>query len=179
MRTPRKRVVTDVKSAPNEPGLVAKSAMGAAADRLTEVLRKAEDMIRAQGFGVHAAVKMDTQPMSGPGPSTEWVRWLSFGKVGNRWGLSIEEGPDDDPDAISTTDLFTSSIDARKAAAQAIPNLLKALIKARDGQILETENLVHTLAAIVEVYPTIAPEKRDDFLESARFDLAAAVWGED
>lgn len=109
LRVVREQVrLADEQESPMErtDGKASLSNLGQAADLLSEQLRRAERLIREQGYGVFGSVPM---------PSDGWS--LAFGKRHQQWSLYVVSATGEE------VSLTSASIQHRHEAAKLIPAL--------------------------------------------------------
>src|ERR1700722_12518611 len=87
---------------------------------------------------------------------TRTTTYLSFLKIGRRWRLCVESGPEESPDHISVTPLSDLPRDERVEMFELVPQILKAAVHEVGTRIAErrrviasTKNLVQTVGNFV------------------------------
>lgn len=93
------------------------------------VIARAESMLADLRMGVTASVKLWDEDSDGE------FTYLGFGKVDKQWRLTIETGYD--PSEVEVSPLANASREARLAAIELLPELVDALIKQTEHEVVE------------------------------------------
>jgi hypothetical protein len=104
-------------------------SLNKASDFLTLRISEVESALARYKLGVEVWVEIDRTDVGDGNPEYVWLRTLGYAKYSGKWGLLLSECELEDSENLRVLPLRESSRDARLAAVDKLPDLLKKLVQ--------------------------------------------------
>jgi hypothetical protein len=124
-------------------------------DQLTEQVVEIENSLNRLNLGVRATVDVETISQS---EFAVHVLRLGYGKVDGKWGLTIDQFMDDDPENTYEVWIFKDAPrDLRLKVIERIPQLLSELVRTSTQLASDINNKITLAKGLVSLLPQPSP----------------------